>query len=416
MLPCVFLYWARNAEGQPTRLIGIMAVHVDDLITAGNAQYETVLTSLRAKLSFGKWEQRTFEYTGRLISQDSDFSIRISQPHYAGKIPLVPISREQIRNDSQPITDETLADMRRTTGSACWLSKSTRPDLSFEVSYIQQALTTADYSTVKMANRMVKRAQDKELSIRIQGIDLAELVILGVSDASPGKMPRSGSQGGFFIFATTPKIHEGMTACSVLSWSSHRLKRVARSSLATESMGLCEASEHAEFARVCLQETLAGSFDFKNWEDAALDIPMVLVTDAKSVFDHITAERGLPSDRMLALDLAALRDTFEGQIREDLMGRNAILKWLPGSRNIADGLTKYLSIQDLMTATLSTAQYTIADDDCLVARAAAMKEKHRENRRNRKQKHNTSDPTSDTTEPTDQHASPDLSTRTDDKG
>ena len=53
---------------------------------------------------------------------------------------------------------------------------------------------------------------------------------------------------------------------------------------------------------------------------------MITCTDAKSVYDHITAERGLPQDRMLALDLAALRETFESQLREDGVPRNALLE------------------------------------------------------------------------------------------
>ena len=45
---------------------------------------------------------------------------------------------------------------------------------------------------------------------------------------------------------------------------------------------------------------------------------------------------------------------------------------------MADGLTKYLSIQDLMIVTLSSGRYTVADDDSLMARAAALKNEARE--------------------------------------
>lgn len=87
---------------------------------------------------------------------------------------------------------------------------------------------------------------------------------MAVSDASPGKMPRQGSQGGMFLLVSTPDIVSKRVPAACLFWLSHRLKRVARSSMATESMALCEATEHAEFLRACLCEVLVsekGTYD-----------------------------------------------------------------------------------------------------------------------------------------------------------
>lgn len=112
--------------------------------------------------------------------------------------------------------------------------------------------------------------------------------------------------------------------------------------MATESMALCEATEHAEFLRACFCEMTDVEFDFRQWERSTLKVPLIAATDCRSVFDHISAERGLPRDRILALDLASLRATFESQLREGAEGRNASLRWLPGPRNLADGLTKYM--------------------------------------------------------------------------
>lgn len=86
-------------------------------------------------------------------------------------------------------------------------------------------------------------------------------------------------------------------------------------------------------------ELLGPNYDFKHWERDALGLPLIAATDCRSVCDHISAERGLPRDRILRLDLAALRATFEAQLREGAQGRNAQLRWLPGPRNLADRLT-----------------------------------------------------------------------------
>ena len=66
---------------------------------------------------------------------------------------------------------------------------------------------------------------------------------------------------------------------------------------------------------------------------------MIAATDCRSAYDHISAERGHPRDRILALDLAALRATLEAQLQEGAQGRHAQLRWLPGPRNLADRLT-----------------------------------------------------------------------------
>ena len=149
-------------------------------------------------------------------------------------------------------------------------------------------------------------------------------------------------------------------------------------------MGLCETVEHVEFLRACIVELTDPTFNFREWEQAALKIPALLATDVKSVYDNVTAERGVPSDRMLALDLAALRETFQSQLREDVEQRNANLVWVPGSRNIPDGLTKYLAVSDLIISALSTGKYSVADDSTVLARAAALKEANREKQKQAK--------------------------------
>ena len=141
--------------------------------------------------------------------------------------------------------------------------ESTSPDLSFEVSHLQQSLTQATYATAKQANTQVKRSQQYSCSLLIPGINLQKPMLVAVSDASPGKMPRQGSQGGMFLLITTEEVTTKRVPVACMYWLSHGLKRVARSSMATESMALCEAVEHAEFLRACLCELLDPKSDFK---------------------------------------------------------------------------------------------------------------------------------------------------------
>ena len=85
-------------------------------------------------------------------------------------------------------------------GSVCWLARSTRPDLSFEVSMAQQSLSAATWDTVRVASNMVRRARRGEMDYVIPALGLSRLEIVVFSDASPGKMPLSGSQGGYVLY------------------------------------------------------------------------------------------------------------------------------------------------------------------------------------------------------------------------
>jgi len=102
------------------------------------------------------------------------------------------------------------------------------------------------------------------------------------------------------------------------------------------------------------------------------------------VHDHVTRQAGLSSDRRLALDMAALT-IFVGN-REPGTRRNSRLLWLPGPRNVADGLTKYLAVQDLIVAVLSSGMYTVADVEQFVARAANIKQQYKERRSGKKKR------------------------------
>ena len=177
------------------------------------------------------------------------------------------------------------------------------------------------------------------------------------------------------MLISTPEILEKNVSATCMFWLSHRLKRVARSSIATESMGLCKAVERGEFLRACFCELTDPAFNFRQWEKCTLKVPLLAATDCRSVYVHISAERGLPRDMILALDLAALRDTFKSQLREGTEGRHARLRWIPGPRNLADGLTKHITIQSLIISVLTEGRYTLAAESTLLESAQKSKKR-----------------------------------------
>ena len=65
-----------------------------------------------------------------------------------------------------------------------------------------------------------------------------------------------------------------------------------------------------------------------------LKIPGVLVTDAKSLYDHISKTGSIPTERQTMVDLLYARDLSENKA--------ITIKWLPNRHMVADLLTKPL--------------------------------------------------------------------------
>ncbi len=59
--------------------------------------------------------------------------------------------------------------------------------------------------------------------------------------------------------------------------------------------------------------------------------------------------------------------------------------WLPGERNVADGLTKHLAVENLMISSLQNGKCTLCDDQSVIAWAVAGKTQNREKRKKKKE-------------------------------
>jgi hypothetical protein len=90
---------------------------------------------------------------------------------------------------------------------------------------------------------------------------------------------------------------------TIVSWASHRIKRVVKSTLAAEAAALSEAQDQLEYARVLFMQML-GKVDGRNWQEA-LKMPGYLVMDAKSLYDSLMKPGSMLTEQRVALDLAA---------------------------------------------------------------------------------------------------------------
>ena len=119
---------------------------------------------------------------------------------------------------------------------------------------------------------------------------------------------------------------------TLVSWRSHRVKRVVASASAPEAMGLSEVIAQGDWVRALWSEVVLG-LSLREWRERK-DVPILIShTDSKGTYDHLHSETIGPSkDRSSAIDLAI--------IREDLSRPQMFLRWVDGKAQVADALTK----------------------------------------------------------------------------
>jgi len=102
--------------------------------------------------------------------------------------------------------------------------------------------------------------------------------------------------------------------------------------MAAEECSMTSASDKQLYNRLLLQALWFGKVQLEtNWREK-LCIQGVVVTDAKSLYDHCVKTGHLASERQTAL--------YTLQTKELLQNGFLQLKWTPTFRQLADGLTK----------------------------------------------------------------------------
>ena len=164
-------------------------------------------------------------------------------------------------------------------------------------------------------NKVVKRVKNEKNQILFSTLDPNTMKLVLYTDASINNLLHGGSQGGHTIFLTD--FHN---KCCPLIWNSSKIKRVARSTLAAETLALNEGSKTALYLSQILGEILHLEH-----------IPITCLTDNKWLYD-VTNSVTSTTDRLLRVEIATIRQLCER--------KQVTLKWVVGKHQPSDCLTK----------------------------------------------------------------------------
>ena len=98
-------------------------------------------------------------------------------------------------------------------------------------------------------------------------------------------------QAGYLISFTEKSMHDAyVTAWTPAFWRSYRLPRVVNPTLSAEAQAMVMATGMAEWALLLLSECLDGRTFLQSMWDTASKCKALVVTDCKSLFDHVQSQ------------------------------------------------------------------------------------------------------------------------------
>jgi hypothetical protein len=265
-------------------------VYVDDTALGGHGEvFEKSIHMLRQRFPYRKWRLGEGEFCGLWYEQDSDFSIHMSMPNFVGKI-------RPINTPKGMDPDTPLRILRAVSGSLNWLSNQTCPGLAVRTSLSRQSFPKPTIADLRRANQGCRRAKpDQDMGLTFVPLDLDDLTAVCHSDAAWANIG-SHTQAGYIIGFTHQNMQHGhMSTWCPVTWKSSKLSRAVSSTLAAESQAMSVASSTVEWLLLLLAETIDGLLHIPKCRDVLKRQKPILITDFKSLYDHLThLHRPLP--------------------------------------------------------------------------------------------------------------------------
>ena len=342
MDPACWMLWDSKHE----QLLGICLSHVDDLLVGGCSAARESILSLEKTLGFGSVEHNSFNYCGKKISQDLTagvITVTMKEYHENVRPAVVPLHRRSDPNE--PLTGAEQKQLRALLGSLQWMVAQVRIDQAFALSTLQGEQPQT-IGTLLRSNQLLKQMKlTSGFGLTFRPMDLEDAGVIVVTDSSLGNVSKEGSnlgpvekkvfsQSSYLVLLGDKRLMEGEEGnFCLLDGRSHRLPRVCRS---TE-----EAFDCGQFVRGVVASFRGLPMENRYAESVMDVIRMMVVVDAKDVFDKCSSDSTYGSQKSLAFAVAWMRSI--------LRRPGTSLKWTATENMIADGDTKVMDMHHLRT-------------------------------------------------------------------
>ena len=324
---------------QSGSLQGIVLIHVDDIMCAGGKEFESkVVQGIINKFKVGKHQRRSFKYVGIEVDHQAE-GIRISQRQYIDE--MCEIDFDNINRDKNDLLSRhETKQLRALTGQILWASSQTRLDACFDALELSMERNKGTLETLKRANKVVRKLKHQHHSVLYPKLGSAkDFEIYIYADASYANLPDQVSSAGGHLIILKCKDN---VKCSVIDWSSSKLKRIVDNTLASETISMKLAVESAIYIGHLLNEFYNDCFQNN-------PIPVFSFTDNRSLEEAARSTKQVAGKR-LRIDLAEIKRLLDtGELND--------MRWCEAKYQLADGLTK----KGVMMKNL----LTVAENGCL---------------------------------------------------
>ena len=235
---------------------------------------------------------------------------------------------------------------RSVLGSLHWLAMQTRMDLAYPVNQLSLIQTNPTVLDLKALNKVVKEAKSRS-NLKLVYSKVNNKCLVVEADASFARNYDGSTSGGYIVLFADPTKHHTeffhaddnksihCFPSSVVEWKSQKLKRITRSTLASETLALSDAIDSAVFVRTLWCELFN--------ENLYLHV----YSDSKSLVQASHSHKSGIAEKMLLVNLAAIRQYISN-------GTIASFRHIPSKLNLADFFTKDISNKERLIAFLRT--------------------------------------------------------------
>lgn len=306
-------YWYYEGE-----LAGLFVMHVDDFIWGGTEEFvSNVINKIKENFELGNQENSMFKYIGLDITQ-FESSITLSQNMYLESVNTIPLASARSNNKDDPLTCDEIHEYRSLVGQLNWLCTQTRPDVCYDVLELSNSLKHPVVGDILKANKCVRKLRNERCVLRFSKLQsFSNLTLHVFSDASHANLPDGYSSAeGFVIF-----LADSSGACCPVAWSSKKIRRVVKSTLAAETLALLDAVDVCLYIKHIFCELL---------QNAAIDVKCHV--DNRSLWDNVYSTKSA-AEKRLRIDIASIKQMVE---TKEITG----LFWINSEKQLSDCLTK----------------------------------------------------------------------------
>ena len=295
-------------------LIGLLVVHVDDVLYGGNSRFQGLILKFASIIEVGACNSGCFKYLGLDVFQNKS-EICVDQDRYIQGLEGIKVSRSRAMNTKSTATEDERKEVKRVCGQLLWVTNNTRPDFSFEVSMLCNVGKTCTVGDLLRVNKLIDVLKRDKLVIKFPKLgDPDSWTLCAFCDSSFANLADGSSQAGYILFI---KAKNGKV--SPIGWQSRKLQRVTKSTLSSETLAVIEAVDAARLVKVILQEI------------CCLSPKIEIYTDSKSLYQTVSTSKVL-TDKSQRINI--------GYLRQFVKTEEILIKWVQGSDQVADVLTK----------------------------------------------------------------------------